>query len=384
MRRVVVVAMMMFSMFLVVAILLTLNFRATWAAEAAKENRNTLLAGASTAGVKPPYFRLAVAEPLRHHRLDEVAADIARYRSKGYNALFFENDYLRWSFRPEADAGFGGNRRMFNEIRGLKIAALDNAAFLCDEHCPHAHGTSQAEHAANLLDETAFLREVAARLYRRPEAREPAVRGWQAFGRGFGNLPIGLGDTGCDQFSGRFGMAWSMCIATPLVRQAIADTDQRHKIHWFSPYNFFRPNLSDRLEACFLRVLANWQVAAQELAVADALEGRTTASRREALSAEGHVVCVFSALNWCEAARVARTSDGAGRFAQSQRLESDLVRRFQALLRQWPGLWDNNCWHPHHTPLSQRGLGLSLTQHQDAFAAKLAIQGVLVGTSEGF
>lgn len=86
-------------------------------------------------------------------------------------------------------------------------------------------------------------------------------------------------------------------------------------------------------------------------------------------------MCVLSALNWCEAARVARTSDGADRFAQAQRSESDLVRRFQGLLRQWPGLWDNNCWHAHHTPLSQRGLGLSLEEYHDAFAAKLAIQG---------
>jgi hypothetical protein len=577
----------------------------------------------STAGAKPPYFRLAIAEPLRHNRLEEVADDIARYRSKGYNAVFFENDYLRWSFQSGTDAGVSSDWRMFNlfdftrgrdrqpcrdylrrlcrmcgdarldvyasfwlpqltgefrqylrdkhpdalgrmalgggstetlctckdgkglavlgelieelmrdfpEIRGLKVATLDDGAFLCDEHCPHAHGTSQAEHAANLfacvqramrrvrpdaqfllypwfwkpgfkdvvlprlkqpyyvisrysqgarqrlepgipgeplfdaslvlpdtmgpefadwlkrvgpdrvldmvpvgtgmdclflaappnpvsvyrrlralashgvrqiidfecgahhpgsgeetvalfhenpgLDEGAFLRTLAARLYRQPAAREPAVRGWQAFGRGFGNLPIGLGDTGCNQqFSGRFGMAWSMCIATPLVRQAIADTDQRHKIHWFSPYNFFRPNLSDRLKACFLRVLADWQVAAHELAAADALEGRTMASRHEALSAEGHVVCALSALNWCEAARVARTADGSGRFAQAQRSESDLVGRFQGLLRQWPGLWDNNCWHPHHTPLSQHGLGLSLERYHDAFAAKLALQG---------
>lgn len=600
--------------FLAVTVVLTFSSRSTWAAEAAEKNP-------PVAGAKSGHFRLAIAEPLRHKRLEEIAVDIARYRAKGYNAVFFENDYLRWSFQPDGDAGFGGDWRMFNlfdftrgrdrqqcrdylrqlcrmcgaarldvyasfwlpqlttefrqylrskhpdalgrtvhegqstetlctcqagkglqllgalveelmrdfpEVRGLKVATLDNTAFLCDEHCPHARGTTEAEHAANLfacvqqamrrvrpdaqflvypwfwkpgfkdvvlprlqepyyvisryaqgarqqiepgiageplfdaslvlpdtmgpefadwlkrvgpehvldmvpvgtgldclflaappnpvgvyrrlralaahgvrqiidydcgghhpgsceetvalfhenpgLDEAAFLHEVAARLYRRPEAREPAVRGWQAFGRGFGNLPIGLGETGCDQFSGRFGMAWSMCIATPLVRHAISDTDQRHTIHWFSPYNFFTPRLSDRLEACFLRVLADWQVAAEQLAIADALEGRTDASQREALSADGHVVCLLSALNWCAAARVAKTAEGADRFRQAQRLESDLVRRFQGLLRRWPGLWDNNCWHPHHTPLSQRGLGLSLERYQDAFAAKLAIQ----------
>ena len=190
------------------------------------------------------HFRLAIAEPLRHKRLEEIAADVTRYRGKGYNAVFFENDYLRWSFLSDADAGFGGNWRMFNlfdftrsrdrqqcrdylrrlcrmcgdarldvypsfwlpqlttefrqylrsqqpdaigrttvggqvfetvctckdgkglevlgglieelmrdfpEIRGLKVATLDNSALLCDEHCPHAHGTTQAEHAANLF-----------------------------------------------------------------------------------------------------------------------------------------------------------------------------------------------------------------------------------------
>ena len=222
------------------------------------------------------------------------------------------------------------------------------------------------------LDEAAFLSALAARLYRRPEARGAAIRGWQAFGRGFENLPIGLGNTGCDEFSGRFGMAWSMCIATPLLRQAIADTDQRHKIHWFSPYNFFRPDLSDRLDVCFLRVKADWQTAAKELAEADVLEGHTDASRREALSAGGHLVCVLSALNWCAAARAARATEAPDRFREVQVRESELVRRFQGLLRQWPGLWDNNCWHPHHTPLSQRGLGLDLHQHRDAFSAKLS------------
>ena len=264
--------------------------------------------------------------------------------------------------------------------RRLRALASHGVRRIIDYDCGGHHPGSCEETVALFhenpgLDEAAFLHGVAARLYRQPEAREPAVRGWQAFGRGFGNLPIGLGDTGCDQFSGRFGMAWSMCIATPLIRQAIADTDQRHKIHWFSPYNFFRPKLCDRLETCFLRVKTDWQTAAQELALADTLEGHTAASQREALSAEGYVVCVLSALNWCAAARTAKTADGADRFHQVQRLESELVGRFQKLLRQWPGLWDNNCWHPHHTPLSQRGLGLSLARYHDAFAAKLAIQG---------
>jgi hypothetical protein len=264
--------------------------------------------------------------------------------------------------------------------RRLRALASHGVRQIIDYDCGGHHPGSCEEavalfHESPGLDEADFLRQVASRLYRHPEARRSAVRGWQAFARGYGNLPIGLGDTGCDQFSGRFGMAWSMCIATPLVRQAIADTDQRHNIHWFSPYNFFRPKLSGRLEACFLRVKADWQAAAQELAAADVFEGRTTASRREALSAEGHLVCVLSALNWCAAARAVRTPDGEKPFREAQRAEVGLVRRFQRLLIEWPGLWDNNCWHPHHTPLSQRGLGVGRERYQDAFAAKLAIHG---------
>ena len=264
---------------------------------------------------------------------------------------------------------------VYRRLRALATCGVRQFVdFDCGGHHPGScEETGALFHENPGIDESALLGEVAARLYHRPEARGPAVRGWQAFGRGFVNLPIGLGETGSSQFSGRFGMAWPMCIATPLVREAISDTDQRHKIHYFSPYNFFRPDLAERLEACLLRVLTDWQAAAQELAVADALEGHTAASKQEALSAEGHVVCVLSALNWCGAARVAKKPDGKARFAQSQRLESDLVRRFQGMLRQWPGLWDNNCWHPHYTPLGQR-LGLGLDRYHDAFEAKLAIQ----------
>jgi len=81
------------SIFLVVAMLFTSASHSTWAAETAKTNRDAPLADVS-AGTKLPFFRLAIAEPLRHDRLEEVAVDIARYRSKGYNAVFFENDIV--------------------------------------------------------------------------------------------------------------------------------------------------------------------------------------------------------------------------------------------------------------------------------------------------
>jgi len=32
----------------------------------------------------------------------------------------------------------------------LKVATLDNGCFICDETCPHAHGTTRVQHVANL------------------------------------------------------------------------------------------------------------------------------------------------------------------------------------------------------------------------------------------
>jgi hypothetical protein len=44
------------------------------------------------------FFKLSMAEPLRHTSVNEIAKDIKRYKEKGYNAVWIENDYLRWNW----------------------------------------------------------------------------------------------------------------------------------------------------------------------------------------------------------------------------------------------------------------------------------------------
>jgi hypothetical protein len=44
----------------------------------------------------------------------------------------------------------------------------------------------------------------------------------------------------------------------------------------------------------------------------------------------------------------------------------------QMLLMAKPGLWENNCWHPHQTAISQRELGFT-SDDRDAFTASLRI-----------
>lgn len=38
-----------------------------------------------------------------------------------------------------------------------------------------------------------------------------------------------------------------------------------------------------------------------------------------------------------------------------------------------PWIWENNCWHPHRTPLSQKGIAPNLPSFRDAFDAKLKV-----------
>jgi hypothetical protein len=248
--------------------------------------------------------------------------------------------------------------------------------FDCDNHWNDSNERAYAVFNREPdISQTALLDRVAAELYRRPEARKLAISGWNAFDRGFGYLPVGLGDTHCDQISGRFGMAWNMCIATPLVRVAFGDADQRERIHWFSPYNFFNSTLVDRLETQFLRVQSHWQWASRMLAAATALENGSESSRHESIAADGHLLAVASALNWCNACRYARTPALASSFDDLVLGEIDLTKRFYKLSMANPWLWSNICWHPHQTPMSQRYLGFEgLTTH-NTFEAKLKIMG---------
>ena len=265
--------------------------------------------------------------------------------------------------------------RLYHRFRKLKDHGVSRFLdFECGGHQPGANEETVAVFNQDPdLSEAACLAAVAQRLYRRKPARAAAIRGWQAFDRGFGCLPIGLGDTNCPGYSGRIGFGWSLCIGTPMVRGAFGATDQGHARHWFSPYNFFNSTLAPRLALHFARTLTHWESASQELARADAIERGTTASQREALVAKAHVLSLRSVLNWCRAAQCAPHHATPGAFDEVCRMEIALTREFQDLIQQYPWLWDNNCWHPHQTPLSQRGLGLDASRHRNTFDAKLEV-----------
>lgn len=192
-----------------------------------------------------PAFPLALAGLPRHNHPSEIAPDLARFRSKGYNGIWIENDYVCWKSKADdPDQGFGGCWRLFNifdftfsqaqslyhnylndidstcaaygleiwasfwvpllnvemmsylrqnrpraigqstwdgkpvptlctckaggglpfihemfqsflkafpQVAGVKIATGDNGALICDQTCPNAYGTSQAQHAGNMF-----------------------------------------------------------------------------------------------------------------------------------------------------------------------------------------------------------------------------------------
>jgi hypothetical protein len=246
--------------------------------------------------------------------------------------------------------------------------------FECGGHWADSNEEAYAVFNTNPgISESGLLQKVAAAIYKNPEAQKLAIRGWQSFDEGYGRLPIGLGETHCSQISGRFGFAWTMCIATPLVREAFGDSDQEHRIHWFSPYNFFNSTLVDRLETQFLRVQDCWQRAAAALASAAALDGESVRSSHESIAARAHVLGVASALNWCNACRYARHPALKSSFADVMQTEIDLTRQFLDLSSQYDWVWSQICWHPHQTPMSQKHLGFEGVKTHNTFEAKLAI-----------
>ena len=223
------------------------------------------------------------------------------------------------------------------------------------------------------ISESGLLLKVAQAIYDNPEARRLAILGWQSFDEGFGQLPVGIGETHCPEFSGRFGFAWTMCIATPLVKEAFANSDQGHRIHWFSPYNFFNSSLVDRLETHFLRVQSSWQLAATWLAAAAAIDGERKRSSHESIAAQAHVLGVASALNWCNACRCACNPASKASFADVAQTEMNLTRQFLDLSSKHNWVWNHICWHPHQTPMSQKYLGFEELHTHNTFEAKLAI-----------
>ena len=261
--------------------------------------------------------------------------------------------------------------------RRFRHLAKHNVRRILDFECG-GHGAGSGEEAVALfnqhprLSESMFLTRLAGRMYRSPQARAAAIAGWRNFDDGFGKLPIGLGGTGTPLYSGRFGFAWSMCLATPLLAHLFGG-DRHHEIHWFSPYNFFTARSAPRLEFHFLQVLARWQEAARHLVVAEVEDDHTAASVREAVAAQAHVLSIRSTLHWCLGAQFSCAKSKPRLFTDLMRAEVALTREFVTLRIAHPWIWDNNCWHPHRTPLSQRGIARGLANHKNTFQAKLAI-----------
>ena len=260
--------------------------------------------------------------------------------------------------------------RLFRRLRALRQAGVRSFMdFECGGFAPGSAGDIVAAFAREETPEEAItLQKIAADRSSDAEAQRHTLRGWEAFDKGFGLLPIGLGKTEQALFSGRVGFAWSLSVATPLLPHLLGG-DRQHDLHWFSPYNFFTPLSASRLGLHFLRVLTHWQTAATALAQASALAPRSEMSTRDAVSAEAHVISLTSVLHWALAPSLQATNPAV--FADLMRSEIETTQRFAELVKGHPWVWANHCWHPHQTPLSQRlGLG-SIPGGTDAFSFKI-------------
>jgi len=241
--------------------------------------------------------------------------------------------------------------------------------FECGGYAPGTAEEIVARFAAEECpDEEKTLGEIAAARSPLPAAQEHTRRGWELFDKGFGLLPIGLGKSEQSLYSGRVGFAWSLCIATPLLPKLIGG-DRHHELHYFSPYNFFTPQSAPRLGTHFLRVLALWQEASTELALASALAPDSEAAERDVLTAKAHVISMTSVMHCVMAPGLLATTPES--FPDLLKSEIEITRRFAAVVNAHPWIWGNHCWHPHQTPLSQRlGLG-EISQGTNAFAFKI-------------
>ena len=219
-------------------------------------------------------------------------------------------------------------------------------------------------------DQATALVAIARDLDLNPQATGHAIAGWNAMDRAWGLLPITLGETGVSGWSSRFGFAWSMAIATPLLMNVgFGGSDRGHAIHWFSPYHFFNLSTGPRVAVCFQRVLAPMTEALHELALAAGFSGNEIL-RREAVAAQALVWSVQSALLWCAAPE--RAAAGPVAFAPLRAQAIDLATRMRALRQANPWVWTNNCWHQDRTPQSQRGLAAGLADHPDCFTAAIS------------
>lgn len=276
--------------------------------------------------------------------------------------------------------------RVFRRLRFLKEEGVHG--FLDFECGGHQEGSGEEAVAlfqqTDETDEDTFLNRLAAGMVESNETARLTVAGWKAFDTGFGFIPMGLGETGefPSLFSERLGFAWSMCIATPLLPEPFLAEDKLHHVHFFSPYAIFYGRTAQRLEVFFQQVWRHWAEAMTCLEGAAALEPENAASRREAITARAHFLSMSSVLHWCLAARLAETND-LDAFRRLQIEEIELTKSFQRLVDANPWVWDNNCWQPHRTPMSQRNLhplmGAEADLDADTFETKLFIMHEQIG-----
>lgn len=242
--------------------------------------------------------------------------------------------------------------------RHLKLQSDLGINKFLDYDCgSHIAGTSNEDaigifNQQPTITEDKLLETLAAKRYANKKARELAIQGWKAFDKGFGYIPMGLGDTESPNWSERFGFSWTMCMATPIIPSNFGNKDRWHEFFWFSPYNFFRPAMSERIEIQFQKMILYWQEAHSYLQSANDIEGNTEGIN-DAQVALAHIMCAQSALHFCIGASLSVSPENKS-FKDLLLAEIELTSKFNDFLKENPGIYDNCTWHPQFTPLSQR------------------------------
>jgi hypothetical protein len=242
--------------------------------------------------------------------------------------------------------------------RHLKLQSDLGINKFLDYDCgSHIGGTSNEDaigifNQQPTITEDKLLETLAAKRYANNKARELSIQGWKAFDKGFGYIPMGLGETKSPNWSERFGFGWTLCMSTPIIPENFGADDRMHDFFWFSPYNFFRPATAQRIEIQFQKMVMHWQEASMCLQSASILEGNTE-SARDAHAALAHLMCAESALHFCIGASLSANSDNKS-FKDLLISEIELTTKFNDFFKQHPWVYDNSCWHPQFTPLAQR------------------------------
>ncbi|MCX6971144.1 MAG: hypothetical protein NTV93_13470 [Verrucomicrobia bacterium] len=202
----------------------------------------------------------------------------------------------------------------------------------------------------------------------------PLVEAWTLVSRAWDTIPMSLSETGIMEpygLSPRLGQAWPACAASPIVREAFAEGEQGHHIHWFSPYNFFGFQLSARLRPFFDKMEALFAGADQLMQTVAATENAVDFAR-EARAIQGLRLCSQAAINFCDAALAMKSAnDTAFDHARSRHVRT--LKAMSDLDRQDAEFWANCCWHPHQMPISQRNLGFDPAKDRNAFTASLHV-----------